>query len=259
MPNHLITVAFYSCTFSVPSLTSASPSVDKKDAKYDILIFKIWNLNFTFINSNICSPWPTVQTVLVMLTHFSSSPTFGKSFSILINVVIIFTLAQQPESILWTYLDTFDQSCHYLFLLLTLPIIRSIQHTLTPFRLTAEHFGSSRAGTQTWKFKVIDLSIAGKVARSEPYKLQIIDEIPNDEEIKLYKHEEYTDMCRGPHVPNTKHLRSFKLMKLAGAYWRGDSNNKMLQRIYGTAWSNSKDLKTYLKNVKKIISRALRF
>ncbi len=92
-------------------------------------------------------------------------------------------------------------------------------------------------------------------ARSEPYKLQIIDEIPNDEEIKLYRHEEYTDMCRGPHVPNTKHLRSFKLMKLAGAYWRGDSNNKMLQRIYGTAWSNSKDLKTYLKNLEEAEKR----
>ena len=92
-------------------------------------------------------------------------------------------------------------------------------------------------------------------ARSEPYKLEIIDEIPNDEEIKLYRHEEYTDMCRGPHVPNTKHLRSFKLMKLAGAYWRGDSNNKMLQRIYGTAWSNSKDLKTYLKNLEEAEKR----
>ena len=84
--------------------------------------------------------------------------------------------------------------------------------------------------------------------RCEPYKLEIIEDIPHEAEIKLYKHEEYTDMCRGPHVPNTKHLRSFKLTKVSGAYWRGDSKNEMLQRIYGTAWANSKDLKNYLKS-----------
>ncbi|WP_320667786.1 threonine--tRNA ligase [Prochlorococcus sp. MIT 1307] len=91
--------------------------------------------------------------------------------------------------------------------------------------------------------------------RNEPYKLKIVDEIPKGEEIKLYKHEEYTDMCRGPHVPNTKHLRSFKLMKVSGAYWRGDSNNEMLQRIYGTAWSNPKDLKSYLKRLEEADKR----
>ena len=91
--------------------------------------------------------------------------------------------------------------------------------------------------------------------RQEPYKLEIINEIPQDQEIKLYKHEEYTDMCRGPHVPNTKHLRSFKLMKVSGAYWRGDSRNEMLQRIYGTAWSNTKELKQHLKKLEEAEKR----
>ncbi len=85
--------------------------------------------------------------------------------------------------------------------------------------------------------------------RGETFKLDIINKIPKDEIIKLYKHEEYIDMCRGPHVPNTRHLRSFKLMKVSGAYWRGDSNNEMLQRIYGTAWISSKELKQYLTKI----------
>ena len=82
--------------------------------------------------------------------------------------------------------------------------------------------------------------------RNEEYKIQIINDIPDDEIIALYYHNEYTDMCRGPHVSSTRHLRSFKLVKIAGAYWRGDSKNKMLQRIYGTAWANDKDLKNHL-------------
>jgi threonyl-tRNA synthetase len=91
--------------------------------------------------------------------------------------------------------------------------------------------------------------------RNEPYKLQIIDEIPEDEIIKLYHHEEYIDMCRGPHVPNTRHLRHFKLTKLAGAYWRGDSRNEMLQRIYGTAWPDKKSLHAYLKRLEEAEKR----
>ena len=82
--------------------------------------------------------------------------------------------------------------------------------------------------------------------RNEEYKIQIVNDIPDEEIIALYYHNEYTDMCRGPHVSSTRHLRSFKLMKIAGAYWRGDSKNKMLQRIYGTAWANDKDLKNHL-------------
>jgi threonyl-tRNA synthetase len=91
--------------------------------------------------------------------------------------------------------------------------------------------------------------------RDEPYKLQLIDEIPDNEIIKLYYHEEYTDMCRGPHVPNTRHLRNFKLTKLAGAYWRGDSKNEMLQRIYGTAWPDKKSLTLYLQQLEEAEKR----
>jgi threonyl-tRNA synthetase len=80
----------------------------------------------------------------------------------------------------------------------------------------------------------------------EEYKAQIIESIPADQELSLYTQGEFTDLCRGPHVPSTDKLRGFKLMKVAGAYWRGDHNNQMLSRIYGTAWLNDKDLKAYL-------------
>jgi len=87
--------------------------------------------------------------------------------------------------------------------------------------------------------------------RGEIFKLDIVKNIPENEIIKLYKHQEYIDMCRGPHVPNTRHLRVFKLMKVSGAYWRGDSNNEMLQRIYGTAWKSSKELKEYISRIEE--------
>ncbi len=93
------------------------------------------------------------------------------------------------------------------------------------------------------------------IGRDEPYKVQIIEEIPSDEKIKLYIHQEYIDMCRGPHVPNTRHLRHFKLTKVSGAYWRGDSRNEMLQRIYGTAWPTSKDLKSYIQRIEEAEKR----
>ena len=91
--------------------------------------------------------------------------------------------------------------------------------------------------------------------REEPFKLEIINNIPESETIKLYHHEEYTDMCRGPHVPNTKHLRHFKLTKVSGAYWRGNSDNEMLQRIYGTAWGSSTELKSHLKQLEEADKR----
>jgi threonyl-tRNA synthetase len=91
--------------------------------------------------------------------------------------------------------------------------------------------------------------------RQEPYKQNIIEEIPEGEVIALYEHEEYVDMCRGPHVTNTKHLNAFKLTKIAGAYWRGDANNEMLQRIYGTAWSTSKELENYLVQIEEAEKR----
>ena len=86
-------------------------------------------------------------------------------------------------------------------------------------------------------------------SRNEDYKLKIIQDIPDKETIALYHHKEYIDMCRGPHVTNTRHLKAFKLTKVSGAYWRGDSKNEMLQRIYGTAWKNKKDLDKYLLNL----------
>ena len=91
--------------------------------------------------------------------------------------------------------------------------------------------------------------------RGEIFKLDIVKNIPKNEIIKLYKHQEYIDMCRGPHVPNTRHLRVFKLMKVSGAYWRGDSNNEMLQRIYGTAWKSSKELKEYISRIEEAEKR----
>ena len=88
------------------------------------------------------------------------------------------------------------------------------------------------------------------VERGEDYKLQILDEnIPQDSTPALYHHEEYIDMCRGPHVPSMKFCANFKLMKVAGAYWRGNSDNKMLQRVYGTAWATKDELKGYLNRL----------
>jgi threonyl-tRNA synthetase len=89
----------------------------------------------------------------------------------------------------------------------------------------------------------------------EAYKAQIISEIPPDETISLYRQDDFIDLCRGPHVPNTGHLKAFKLTKLAGAYWRGDSNNEMLQRIYGTAWPDKKALETYLHHLEEAEKR----
>jgi threonyl-tRNA synthetase len=82
--------------------------------------------------------------------------------------------------------------------------------------------------------------------KGEFYKAEIIESIPQDEILSLYEQGDFVDLCRGPHVPSTGKLKAFKLMKLAGAYWRGDSNNEMLQRVYGTAWSNKQDLEEYI-------------
>jgi threonyl-tRNA synthetase len=93
-------------------------------------------------------------------------------------------------------------------------------------------------------------------ARGETYKMEILDEnIAKDDKPGLYHHEEYVDMCRGPHVPNMKFCQHFKIMKVAGAYWRGNSDNKMLQRIYGTAWADKKQLKAYLKRLEEAEKR----
>ena len=92
--------------------------------------------------------------------------------------------------------------------------------------------------------------------RGEPYKIAILDEnIERTATPALYHHEEYIDMCRGPHVPNMRFCHNFKLMKVAGAYWRGDSKNKMLQRIYGTAWADKKQLAEYLTRLEEAAKR----
>jgi threonyl-tRNA synthetase len=91
--------------------------------------------------------------------------------------------------------------------------------------------------------------------QGEEYKAQIIESIPENQEISLYQQGNFIDLCRGPHVPSTGKLKAFQLMKLAGAYWRGDSKNEMLQRIYGTAWANKKDLKTYLHRLEEAEKR----
>ena len=89
----------------------------------------------------------------------------------------------------------------------------------------------------------------------EEYKAQIIEGIPVNEDLSLYQQGDFIDLCRGPHVPSTGKIRAFKLTKLAGAYWRGDSKNKMLQRIYGTAWADKKQLKAYLRRIEEAEKR----
>jgi threonyl-tRNA synthetase len=90
----------------------------------------------------------------------------------------------------------------------------------------------------------------------ENYKVEIIDSIPKDEEIKIYYHGEWFDLCRGPHLNSSGEIgKAFKLTKVAGAYWRGDSNNEMLQRIYGTAWETQEDLDSYLLRLEEAEKR----
>lgn len=91
--------------------------------------------------------------------------------------------------------------------------------------------------------------------RGETYKLRLIEDMPNETQMGLYYHQEYVDMCRGPHVPNTRFLKAFKLTKMSGAYWRGDAKNEQLQRIYGTAWADKKDLKAYIQRIEEAEKR----
>ncbi len=100
-----------------------------------------------------------------------------------------------------------------------------------------------------------DEAIAYFRSLGEEYKAKIIADIPEGETLSLYKQGDFEDLCRGPHVPSTGNLKAFKLTKVAGAYWRGQSNNEMLQRIYGTAWSSKKDLEDYLHRVEEAEKR----
>ena len=99
----------------------------------------------------------------------------------------------------------------------------------------------------TPRAEVIDLFSA----RGEDYKLRLVDDMPDEKAMGLYYHQEYVDMCRGPHVPNTRFLKVFKLTRLSGAYWRGDAKNEQLQRIYGTAWADKKQLEDYIRRIEE--------
>jgi threonyl-tRNA synthetase len=92
-------------------------------------------------------------------------------------------------------------------------------------------------------------------SRGEDYKLRLVEDMPDEKAMGLYYHQEYVDMCRGPHVPNTRFLKVFKLTKLAGAYWRGDAKNEQLQRIYGTAWADKKQLEQYIQRIEEAEQR----
>jgi len=92
-------------------------------------------------------------------------------------------------------------------------------------------------------------------SRGEDYKLRLVEDMPDEQAMGLYYHQEYVDMCRGPHVPNTRFLKVFKLTKLAGAYWRGDAKNEQLQRIYGTAWADKKQLEQYVQRIEEAEKR----
>lgn len=91
--------------------------------------------------------------------------------------------------------------------------------------------------------------------RGETYKLRLVEDMPDETHMGLYHHQEYIDMCRGPHVPNTRFLKAFKLTKMSGAYWRSDAKNEQLQRIYGTAWADKKQLKAYLQRLEEAEKR----
>ena len=100
---------------------------------------------------------------------------------------------------------------------------------------------------EVWKR---DKAISHFREKGETYKAEIIESIPKEEDVSIYFHGKWHDLCRGPHLSSTKKIgKYFKLTKVSGAYWRGDSNNEMLQRIYGTSWSNQKDLDDYLKRI----------
>ncbi len=92
-------------------------------------------------------------------------------------------------------------------------------------------------------------------SRGEEYKLRLIEDMPDETAMGLYYHQEYVDMCRGPHVPNTRFLKAFKLTRVSGAYWRGDAKNEQLQRIYGTAWADKKDLDAYIQRIEEAEKR----
>ena len=134
-----------------------------------------------------------------------------------------------------------------------------LKHSLSQEDLTA--IESRMKLLAETKYQVIKKVVPKKEAvkifeeRKESYKLEILKDIPDTETVGLYHHDEYIDMCRGPHVNSMAHIKAFKLTHVAGAYWRGDSKNKMLQRVYGTAWNSEKELKKHLNNIEEASKR----
>ena len=129
-----------------------------------------------------------------------------------------------------------------------------LEHTITESDMLKLEKRMSELAKKSYKVikKTVSWGEAHEVfeSRNETYKIEILNEnVDKEDKPNLYYHEEYIDMCRGPHVPNMRHCQHFKLMKISGAYWRGNSENKMLQRIYGTAWADKKALKTYIQRL----------
>lgn len=132
----------------------------------------------------------------------------------------------------------------------------------TPTTLTSDDLATieARMGeiiAQGGKFKCEILTHDEALTRfaDQPYKLELIEKLPKGEQISIYSHGTFTDLCRGPHLPDTSRIKAFKLTKTAGAYWLGNSDNTMLQRIYGTAWSTQKDLDEYLIRIEEAEKR----
>jgi len=132
-----------------------------------------------------------------------------------------------------------------------------IDRSFTPEDLGAieERMREIIAAEEPFGRAVIDKLEAKRVFDGQVYKLELIDELPADEELSTYTEGSFTDLCRGPHIPHTGRIGAFKLMKVAGAYWRGDSDRPMLQRIYGTAWFSQKDLDAYLTQIEEAEKR----
>ena len=132
-----------------------------------------------------------------------------------------------------------------------------IDRSFTPEDLGAieERMREIVAEEQPFQRAVLDRPSALEAFGDQPYKLELIRELPDDQEISTYTSGIFTDLCRGPHVPHTGWIKAFKLMKIAGAYWRGDSGRPMLQRIYGTAWFSQKDLDAYLTRLEEAEKR----
>ena len=134
-----------------------------------------------------------------------------------------------------------------------------LPRTLTPEDLEEieKHMQQIMSEDHEFTKKVISRDEAYELFKDQPYKKELIDDLPENEDISLYTQDTFTDLCRGPHVSSTKELspKAFKLLNIAGAYWRGDEKRPMLQRIYGTAWDNPKELRKHLDHLKEIEKR----